>query len=110
MAARKTPTDVTIAPSNPGLACEVSSLDEIRQALASGRAEASLRLLDAHEQRFTHPRLGPEAQLLRVETLVALGRNDAANVVGARLLATQTSSAYGQRARSLLKGATSTNQ
>ncbi|HTB75327.1 MAG TPA: hypothetical protein VK762_18885 [Polyangiaceae bacterium] len=101
--ARKTATGVA-APFDPGLAAEVASLDEIRRRLASGHAASSLRMLDAHERRFARPRLEPEAQLLRVETLVALGQVDAAADLGARLLADSPSSTYGQRVRSILAG------
>jgi hypothetical protein len=97
-------TTAFAVPLDPGLAAEVASLDEIRRRLASGHAASSLRMLDAHEQRFAHPRLEPEAQLLRVETLVALGQVDAAADLGARLLADSPSSTYGQRVHSILAG------
>jgi hypothetical protein len=100
---RKTTTGVA-APFDPGLAAEVASLDEIRRRLATGHAASSLRMLDAHERRFARPRLEPEAQFLRVETLVALGQVDAAADLGARLLADSPSSTYGQRVRSILAG------
>ena len=62
------------------------------------------------DRRFSKPRLGPEARLLRLEALVASGRVDRAAKLGKRLLAEQPDSAYGQRVRSLLEGAASTNR
>jgi hypothetical protein len=47
------------------LAEEVRSLDAVRQLIAEGNARGALRSLDEYSRRFTQPRLGPEAALLR---------------------------------------------
>ena len=96
--------------SGPDLGAEVVALEEARRELSSGNAAASLDLLDAYDRRFPKPRLGPEARLLRLEALVATGRVDRAAKLGERLLAEQPDVAYGQRVRSLLGGAASTNR
>jgi hypothetical protein len=89
---------------NP-LAAEVASLEGVRNALAAHDPKAAGQLLDRHEARFREPSLGPEAALLRVEVLVAVGDVQGARRIGSRLLAEQPDSAYGQRVRSLLEEA-----
>jgi hypothetical protein len=93
-------------PMGTTLADEVNALDEARRALDSGEAESSLRALDAYDLRFGQRRLGPEATLLRIEALLALGRSEGARQLGDRLLAADPSGAYAQRVRSLLTKAT----
>ncbi len=91
------------------LSDEVTALDEVRRDLAAGAASASLRMLDAYDQRFPEPSLGTEASLLRIESLLALREVDLARQLGERLLAQPSSRAYAQRIRSLLRGAGETN-
>jgi hypothetical protein len=92
----------------PGLAAEVLALREARRALGSGQPSTTLRLLDAYEARFAHPTLLPEATVMRIEALLALGRTGEAHTIADKLLADQPNSAYAQRVRSLLGAATST--
>jgi hypothetical protein len=89
-------------PPRPTLAAEVLALDEARHALASGDAAKSLRLLDDFDRRVTQPALMPEATVLRVETLVALGRIDEARALVDGLLAAHPDTPYAQRLRSLV--------
>jgi hypothetical protein len=85
----------------------VLALREARQALGSGQPSTTLRLLDAYEARFVHPTLLPEATVMRIEALLALGRTGEAHTIADKLLADQPNSAYAQRVRSLLGASTS---
>lgn len=87
------------------LAAEVGALDEARRTLASGDAEAALRALDAYDRRFSRRRLGTEATVLRIEVLLAEGRQLQARQLGDELLAAEPDGAYAQHVRSLLSGA-----
>ncbi len=86
------------------LAAEVAALDDARRALASGSANSALRALDAYDLRFTRHRLGPEAKVLRIEILLAQGRQQQAHELGDALLAADPDGAYAQHVRSLLSG------
>ena len=105
-AATGTRTTPTVAPSSrpnsPSLSAEVATLGLARQELTSGRPAAALETLEAHQQDFPVPRLGPEADMLRIEALLALGRHGEARNLGERLLHRNPDSAFGQRVRSLL--------
>ena len=92
------------APSPPQatLTTELLALDDARHALASGDAATSMRLLDAYGARFAQPILGPEATVLRIEALVALGRGDEARGLAGEFLASQPDSPYAERIRSLV--------
>jgi hypothetical protein len=90
-------------PPPVALAAELSRLDEARRAIASGDASKSLELLDSFDREVAHPALGPEASLIRIEALIALGRVDGARRIGERLLSAQPNGAYSQRVRSLLE-------
>jgi hypothetical protein len=90
----------------PGdLAAELAAIREARRALASGQASSALGLVEAYERRFAHPALGPEATVLRIESLIALGRTTEARGLASRLLAEQPNTPYAQRVRSLLSNA-----
>jgi HAMP domain-containing protein len=99
-----------MVPSRTRLSEELSALDDARQTLSAGDPSATLRRLDAFDRNCAQPSLGPEAMLLRIEALLALGRIDPARRLGEQLLAKQPDSAYGQRVRSLLAGAPTTNR
>lgn len=58
----------------PTLSDEVRALDGVRAHLAAGNASAALAGLETFSRRFSSPRLGPEANLLRAQALEALGR------------------------------------
>ncbi len=90
------------APATSTIADEISALEASRRALAAGDAASSLEQLDAFERRFSQPALGPEATLLRIQTLLALSRDEEARALGDRFLRQHPDSAYSQRVRSLL--------
>jgi hypothetical protein len=80
-------------PSTPAstlLREETSTLDVARTALRGGRPADALSALDAYAQRFPRGMLGPEATVLRIESLLALGDR-----VGARRLAEPFLRAHG---------------
>jgi hypothetical protein len=84
------------------LAAEVNALDDARRALSSGDAEGALRSLDAYDHQFARRRLGLEATVLRIESLVVQGRLDRAREIARALLAAEPDGPYAQRVRSLL--------
>jgi hypothetical protein len=60
--------------SPPTLAEEVRALDAVRKLLAAGDASGALRSLDDISRKFTQPRLGPEAAVLRQQARRQLQR------------------------------------
>ena len=97
--------DVSEAPREPKLDVEVRSLDAARSALTSNDARGALAALDDYDRRFSAPRLAPEAALLRVEALLAVGRRTEARQVGERWLSRDPSGAHADRLRALLDDA-----
>jgi hypothetical protein len=88
-------------PPSP-LAAELLVLDEARRALSDGDAASSLRQLEAYAQRFQRPVLSIEASVLRLESLVALGRSGEARRLATDLLRAQPNGPYAQRVRSIV--------
>jgi hypothetical protein len=86
---------------------EVSLLDQARRALAGGDAPGALRRLDAFDAHFPHGALIEEAEVLRVESLLAEDDRASAAKVGARFLASHPSSPHAARVRALLARAPS---
>jgi hypothetical protein len=98
--------DETTAPPEPGqrpsLMAEIAALDRAQRALAAGQAAAALGELDAYQRQFPSPRLGPEANVVRIQALLAVGRTAEARNLGERLLRREPDGALAQRVRSLL--------
>jgi hypothetical protein len=88
--------------TDDALGDQVSALDRARRALADGDAPGALRQLDDYEGRFPHGALVEEAEVLRVESLLAAGDSAAAARVGARFLAAHPGSPHAARVRALL--------
>jgi hypothetical protein len=84
------------------LESEVALLDFAQRALAAGQPSVALQDLDTHRRLFPNPHLLPEATLVRIEALFALGRFAEARKLGEQLLAAQPAGALAQRVRSLL--------
>lgn len=84
------------------LPLELEAIDEARQALASGDHARASRLLDRYSARFPKPRLGAEATMLRIETLVAAGDRAGASRLGKAFLKRAPNSPYARRVRSLI--------
>jgi TolA-binding protein len=81
---------------------QVSALDSARRALASGDAASAIRQLDEYEARFPEGALVEEAEVLRVEALVATGDRGAAERAGQRFLAAHPNSPHATRVRALI--------
>lgn len=84
---------------------ELSALESARRALVGGDAKRALQQLDEYSRRFSKPRLGTEAAVLRIEALMANGERARANQLGRDFLAKHTNGPYERRVRSLIVGA-----
>ena len=84
------------------LPLELEAIDNARGALAQGNAALASRLLDRYAARFPKPRLGAEATVLRVETLIARGDRAGASRLGKAFLQNNPKSPYARRVRSLI--------
>jgi len=92
VAAPSPPATSTAPPTGETLAAERSLLDEASGALRAGDAQAALRDLDLHGQRFPVGVLAEERDAMTVEALVAAGRADDARAAGARFRAAHSGS------------------
>jgi hypothetical protein len=95
-------TEKLAHPGDPALGEQVSALDRARRALSDGDPAAALRELDEDEARFPRGALAEEAEVLRVESLLAAGDRAAAARTGARFLAAHPASPHSARVRTLL--------
>ena len=84
------------------LPLELAAIDSARKALAQGNAALASRLLDRYSARFPKPRLGAEATVLRIETMMARGDRAGASRLGKAFLANNSKSPYARRVRSLI--------
>jgi hypothetical protein len=91
------------APSSAVVA-EVEALDHARAALAGGNPHQALALVASHDAAFPSGILGPEAVVLRVRALVALGDRAQASAVATRFLASHPNSAQAARLRAIVAG------
>jgi hypothetical protein len=57
------------------LRAEVASIAAVREALARGDGQGAWQRLDAHDRAFPQAKLGPEASMLRLEALLAMGQH-----------------------------------
>jgi hypothetical protein len=89
-------------PTDDALGEQVSALDRARHALASGDPASTLRQLDDYEARFPRSALVEEAEVLRVESLLASNDSAAAARVAGRFLAAHPGSPHAARIRALL--------
>jgi hypothetical protein len=95
-------TEKSAHPGDPALGEQVSALDRARRALSDGDPAAALRELDEDEARFPRGALAEEAEVLRVESLLAAGDRAAAARAGARFLAAHPASPHSARVHALL--------
>lgn len=100
------PAVVASTPAPRSLAEEVASLDAARKLLAAGDPAGAIAALDKHRRDFPAGALGPEAMLVRLEALMAAGRQQEARAVGQRFLDAHPDSPLQGRVRTLI-GATS---
>jgi hypothetical protein len=84
------------------LPIEIAMLDDARAALAGGAPARAVAALDRYGARFPDGAMAPEATMLRIEALRALGDRGAAARVGHDFLQRDPDSPYTARVRSLL--------
>jgi hypothetical protein len=80
----------------------IALLDAARKALDSGDMAGAVSQLDRYDGRFPKGPLRPEADLLRIETLVRRGDRAAARALADALAIQLPGSAHAQRARDLV--------
>jgi hypothetical protein len=104
-----TPLAPVAAPPGPAqtqgassVVAEVASLDRARAALAAGDAREALARLSAHDAAFATGALQPEAVVLRVRALIALGERGRAADVAHRFIAAHPESAQAGPLRALI--------
>ena len=102
-----TPAPAPRVPAHTGdddmLAEELPYIDRVRRSLAEGEPADAIVSLNTYELHFIHPRLAEEAQVLRVEALVRLGKTEPARSVAERFLRADPASPYAKRVQSLLR-------
>jgi hypothetical protein len=82
-----TPAPQPTAASTIQLSEEIALLDRARAALQARSPDRALSLLAQHADRFSHPALGPEAEVLRIEALVLDHQLPAARSLARKFLA-----------------------
>ena len=90
------------APAQSSLAEELRLLDRARSALQQGQPGVALAALNRRDRAHPQGALGPEATVLRVQALLALGDRPAARRVADRWLRRHPRGAHSRRIRSLL--------
>ena len=84
------------------LAAALIPLSASLPALAQGAPTAALAELDAHARAFPRGALGPEAQMLRVDALLASGDTAGGRALAAQLLARDPAGPHAKRLRTLI--------
>lgn len=91
------------ADTEDALARELSLIDEARHLMRE-HPEAAMVTLAAHAKTFPQGAMRLEADLLRVEGLLRLGKRPAAEALGRRLVAQDPEGLVSQRVKRLLDG------
>lgn len=91
----------TSGAQTPDFAVEVSSLRAVNALVATDSATA-LRQLDEHARRYPRSQLSAERELLKLRTLLALGRRAEARSLAKRLLNSGEARLYHDRVKRLL--------
>jgi hypothetical protein len=90
------------SPSDGSLAREVAQIDAARRALASGDAQAALSALDEYARLDRTRTLDREAQILRIDALVALNQRASALALARAYLRQHASDPHAPKLRALL--------
>jgi TolA-binding protein len=90
------------------LADEIASLDRARGALGAGDPQKAIRELDRHSREFPRGALAPEAEVLRIESLLRTGQRARAASLARRFLERHGRGPHASRVRSLLAQAEKT--
>jgi TolA-binding protein len=85
---------------------ETKLLDGARRALRSGDSERAARELEEHGRRFSGGALAPEAEVMRIELLLARGDRAGAAARARNFLAQHPVSPHAGRVRAVLSAAT----
>ena len=103
MEATSTQVPPVSARSSAGLGRELGALDAARGALARGQPARALARLDAYAATFPRPRLGLEAEILRIDALARSGRAAEARGHAKAFLREHPHSVLAARARRYLR-------
>jgi hypothetical protein len=96
----RAPADAVTSPSE--LVAQVAALDVARAALRAGRARESVALLDKFKRNFPRSGLAPEATVVRVSALLALGQRARATELARAYCQSGGREAYGYRLMALV--------
>ena len=94
----------SMAPGESVLARELRSLDDARSALSRGDAAAALSALDRHDRAFPAGALREEADVLRVDALVAHGDRAAARRLAEDILRRDPAGPHTRRLQTIADG------
>ncbi|MBX3225561.1 MAG: hypothetical protein KF795_33960 [Labilithrix sp.] len=81
---------------------EIALLDAVKAKLGAGATADAARALDGYDAEFPRGTLRPEATVLRIRTLIALGKRAEAQALADDFLARHPSSVHASRIRALL--------
>ena len=87
------------------VSAEIGLIDRAREALERGDPSGALAALDQHEAEFATGALDEEAELLRLEALLARGQAQAAAAMARAFLQSHPKSPHADRARRVLERA-----
>lgn len=97
----KVHAEPTAAVRSSGLRAELRALEATQSALRAGRAEEAVRALDDYARRFPRGELALEAELLRIDLLLARGQERRAHAQARQLLARPDAARYRERLEAL---------
>jgi TolA-binding protein len=98
-------------PERDSLREELSLLERARRSLAAGRSDEARDILKRHRETFPSGALAEEAEVLRIEVLLARGENALAEQAGRDFLDAHPGSPHAPRVRTLLvRAATDPNR
>ncbi|MBX3202221.1 MAG: hypothetical protein KF894_29090 [Labilithrix sp.] len=101
--ATTTTTTTTLTPDDvSSLEREIALLDAVKAKLGAGAAEGAARALDGYDAEFPQGTLRPEAVVLRIRTLLALGKRAEAERLAGDFLTRHPGSVHANRIRALL--------
>jgi outer membrane protein assembly factor BamD (BamD/ComL family) len=96
------PATTTTTTRASDLASQVAALDRARSALRAGDGARARRLVDDYEARYPSGAFVQEAEIVRIEALLAQGDRPAAQTAAGRFLAQYPSSPHASRVRALV--------
>jgi TolA-binding protein len=90
------------APASADISGEIAEIEAARRAFDRGSAREGLAAIDRYQQDYPRGTLQPEATVLRIEGLVAVGDRARARSIGEAFLKSHPKSPHAQRVRSLI--------